>query len=84
MERMININHIDLGCLDKYEHQISNLDKKTFRKVEKYKTYILKSVNEDYKYGSSWLDLFILEKQIRRFEKFLHKYSINIVILNNV
>jgi hypothetical protein len=73
---------IDLGCLDKYWHQIYNLDKKTVRKIEKYKTRILKSINEDYKYGSSWIDRFILKIEIIRLEKLLHKNAINIDIMN--
>lgn len=80
---MIDINSISLGCLDKYRHQIYNLDKKTIKKIEKYKTYIIKTINEDYKYGSSWLDLFILEKKITWFEKLLQKYNIHICIVNN-
>lgn len=78
------INDIDLSILNKYGHQISNLDKKTFMKIEKYKACIKKSINEDYKYGSSWLDLFILQKKLIRFEKLLHKCGINVNIANNV
>lgn len=80
---MSKINSIDLGCLDKYGHQIYNLDKNTVRKIEKYKASILKMINEDYKYGSSWLDRLILKRKIRLLEKLLHKNAINIDIVNN-
>jgi hypothetical protein len=74
--KRIMINTIDLRVLDEYENVISNLDENTKKKIEKYKSYILKSLDEDYKYGSSWLDLFILEKKLKCLEKTLRKFGI--------
>lgn len=67
--------------LQDLDNLIANLpiDNCVFNKIVKYRNRIEKIQQEHYKYGSSWLDLWFLKKELRSINKYLKKYTIVLV-----
>jgi len=68
---MIEID--DIKILDNYLSELSNND---LAKILKYKKKVSKLVIENYRYGSSWLDIIILKINLKKMNKILSKYGI--------
>lgn len=68
---MIEID--DIKILDNYLSELTDND---LAKILKYKKKVSKLVIENYRYGSSWLDIIILKINLKKMNKILSKYGI--------
>lgn len=63
----------DIVLLDNYLNELSSDE---LRKVHKYKRKLSKLVSDNYRYGSSWLDMIVLKNNLNKMNKILSKYGI--------
>jgi hypothetical protein len=55
------------------------IDEKTYEKIKKYISKIEKRDTEDYKYGSSWIDKWCMNRDIAKINRLLKPFSIVVV-----
>jgi hypothetical protein len=72
------IKRTELQELDKVVSKM-NIDSKTSLKILKYVKQIKKKDNENSKYGSNWLDVWFMNRDIFRLNRILKSFLIIVV-----
>jgi hypothetical protein len=73
------IKFIKHSNLKELENIVSKIDDKTYVKIKKYINKIEKRDIEDYKYGSSWIDKWFMNRDIAKINSILKPFSIVVV-----
>jgi hypothetical protein len=74
---MVTISLHNLDDMDRIL-QGFELSKSDLEQIVKYKRKISKKLEQDWKYGSSWIDVWLLNLDIKRFNTILKQYSIEL------
>jgi hypothetical protein len=62
---------------------IPKLHIEDIKQINKYKSKIIKKLQQDWKYGSSWIDVWFLKWDIKRLNKVLDKYSVKVMAIDS-